>query len=223
MNSQTVAVAEGAPFNQSLGFAARSAIVDNYTGSYLYLTQADRHVPPYTAGFTTPITPTDAPVVEWATPATIPVNAITGGQAKLVFTDAQLIPSSGFFVGPLGVSLLDSSELSSVGITPGNSYLVIVGAANKTITVFAWHLNVRAGGPIGVYIAVLESTNVFLRQHVATASLSVASFAGITGQVQGQELEQGIALPVGAGLQATADVANAGTVNLDGDVYFTQR
>lgn len=91
----TFYVTEGTPLNQSLGFVARSVIIDNLTSSWLYVPTASRFVPPYQYAATLTISGSDAADITWPVPTGIVAGPAGNGSAICTFVSDALAPNIG--------------------------------------------------------------------------------------------------------------------------------
>jgi hypothetical protein len=111
----------GLPLSQNLGFEAAAVVCDNYTSSYLTLTDAGKTIPPWTYGAVVSL----PPGIRWANATlTATVPAISGPpvpvvQASLTWTDQPLPAAPGHLLQQS--SYANQTLVGNVKATAGNT------------------------------------------------------------------------------------------------------
>ena len=119
------------PLVQSLGFGARSCIVDNFTSSYLSLPDAGKLLPPWVYGavvaFPTGVSTARASLLP--TVPAIPGPPVPLSQASLTWTDARLPPDPGHLLQQVTTqqAIVLGSLIVAAGLTQAEDFTVPAG------------------------------------------------------------------------------------------------
>lgn len=142
----------GAPEVQSLGFPARSVIVDNYTSSYVQLPDVGKTIPPWVYGAVVPVQTNIARASLIPTVPAIPGPPVPISQCTLTWTAAVLPASAGHLL-----QQSQYSPISTIGTitTVGNGDTV-----TKTFPVPA--------GSLGIGFIVSSASGFFVPASVTT-------------------------------------------------------
>lgn len=180
--------------------------------------------------------------VDAAQEASIDVNAFSNGASGQVVGVTAMFGTASVAVTPGGGTPLPVTALATFpalvtpaanggmglktaavasGLAANTTGVVIPAVANKIIWVYSYEVfwGPTAPATTGLYSVFLEdSTSAKL---VAYGAFRWASAAGKSTEHMAAQLTTPISLPVGAGLQVRAHSLNAGSVDVNGVVYYT--
>lgn len=133
MNQEVLTLAPGGQaLAQSLGFEAATVTVDNYTNSYVTLTDVGRTIPPWLYGAVVPLPPgiTRATAKLTATTPAIPGPPVPLSQAVLTWTDAVLPPDPGHLLQQVTTQqqTVIGTITAGVGATVSQDFAVPAGS-----------------------------------------------------------------------------------------------
>lgn len=204
-------VTETKNLNNQLTYIARAAVVDNLTGSWLYVVSGGRFIPPYTYGAVVPLSGTQSAQLQWVTPPGIsPATVGTPlGQANAIFTDEPLASSNGQPVVvptsqtvPLSVGSVTTPPVGRAAAPPGAAQLPLASAPNAS----------------GTYVmnlpAATETLMVIISQTGISTTTQTVTIKGVATGVQYASLTitngnapQYVPIVTGADTQVTVSIA----------------
>lgn len=203
MNFDVKFVTEQTPIQTQLTFRAHSVLVDNYTPSYIWLSDAGRFVAPFTQGFVAPLNGCQTADVRWITPPGILVPTPGTGQAQVTFTAEVVTPSS-------GTQVVIPSQQIPCPITSVISVSGTGSSANLRDTSFI--LGTGAGATVVVNVALPAGANsvMVIGGRTPGSSILTPSFNVIISGVESGALYDTVAV-VGQnnGSQVVASVVSS--------------
>lgn len=223
---------QGTPYSDDLGFNARSLIVDNHTGQWLYDAASRRYIPPSTFGVVLQF-PSGSQIgsLSWVAPPGVTQPAgVTGAQAVVIYTEDLLDPSAGIDdAAHVGVG--SGSGIGAAGVL-GNGVTVVAAGSTTIITVPAgrtWvgtigvsttaqNPPVTATGSVSCRISTVGA-GVTPPSSVPYVAADVELAATITGSLLGEQANGTavtpnfiVVAPAGNSVTLSLDVATAGVV-----------
>lgn len=230
-----VSTNEGTSLSQTLAnILAYGVTVDNLSSSWLFLPDAGRFIPPWTASFSTPLVGTKSAVASWSSPTGVSVPATGTGKATLTFTDYSVPFSPGVVVtqaqpttgSAATVSVqpppnLSFAALLSNPIAPNGNATIVAGVAGQNIYIYGWLWDFApAQATAGQYFVGISSTaGAQLDESVYTLAAGATTMAPASIAVS---LPGIIKLPTGIGIQHGSSASSAGNVSISTTVFYLQ-
>jgi hypothetical protein len=195
---------QGVTYSDDIGFNARSVIVDNDTGQWLFDSASRRYVPPgcFGAVLQFPSGSQIANVLWVAPPGVTQPTGIVGSTAILIYTEDLLDPSSGIIVGGVAGTGGTAGASVTTGAAAGGASLgappaadVLDGQAQRPSAGTTTILTVPAGrtwvGEVGLSLSA--SNEPVTATGLVTAEIATAG-VGVTPPA-GQNCAVSVALP----------------------------
>ncbi len=233
---QIVTATEGTPLSTTIAnFVALGLTCDNLSSSWVFLPDAGRFVPPWTASFTTPLVGTKSAVVQWQTPSGVSIPPSGTGKATLTFTDyivpfspgvvvTQAQPTSG---SAATVSVqpppnLTATPSSGFNLGVGSTATAVAGVAGQNIYVYGWLFSFVPDNPTaGQYFVGLKRTDgveMDQKQYLLAGTGPYAAEPCVSNVT----LPGVLKLPAGVGIVFDNSASSAGGINAGATIFYLQ-
>lgn len=184
--SKRLTLTQGTAFGEDLGFNARSLIVDNNTGQWLYDAASRRYIPPGCFGAVLQF-PSGSQIgaLTWTAPPGVTQPAgVVGSQAVVIYTEDFLDPSAGVISGsgtgqPTGVVAVTGTGTGGALTTSPQPATALGPITVNAVAAAAAQAQASLPGVAG-RTTYIEGFDVTIGAGTTAASISAVAVAGLT-------------------------------------------